>query len=225
MKKTLKEFIDETKGTRVDVPWANGKLKGQCVSLVQQYIGQCLEQPMKARGNAVDWIQSYVDEGLGHTTADQKTGDLIVFPHEAEPYGHIAIWVEGKLYDQNNGRHDNWSAGFGEVFSWDFVTLRPNTEVIVGENLLDNVVKAEDIETLAQAVINGEYGNGEERKQKLGVLYDAVQNRVNEIMSAPNIDELAQAVIRGEYGNGQERKDKLGNLYDAVQSRVNELLK
>ena len=39
---SLKEFIDKTKGTKVDVPWGNGKLKGQCVSLVQQYIHQCL---------------------------------------------------------------------------------------------------------------------------------------------------------------------------------------
>ena len=132
-KKSLEKFIEETKGTRVDVPWADGRLKGQCVSLVQQYIGQCLEQPMKARGNAADWVKTYVEEGLGHTVADQKTGDLIVFPHESEPYGHIAIWVDGKLYDQNDFRHDNGNAGYGEVFNWDFVTLRPNTEVIVNE--------------------------------------------------------------------------------------------
>lgn len=39
-----------------------------------------------------------------------------------------------------------------------------------------------DVEALAQAVIRGEYGNGEERRRRLGSLYDAVQARVNEIL-------------------------------------------
>lgn len=134
MRKSLEKFIEETKGTRVDVPWASdGHLKGQCVSLIQQYISQCLEQPAKARGNAKDWIQSYVNEGLGHTVSDQRTGDIIVFPNEADGYGHIAIYADGKLYDQNNLRHDNGCAGYVDIFSWDFVTLRPNTDVIVSE--------------------------------------------------------------------------------------------
>ena len=40
-----------------------------------------------------------------------------------------------------------------------------------------------DVEALARAVIRGEYGNGEERRRRLGSLYDAVQARVNEILS------------------------------------------
>lgn len=131
---SLEKFIENTKGTQVDVPWkSKNKLKGECVSLIQQYISQCLEQPAKARGHATDWIQSYVNEGLGHTVSDQKTGDIIVFPNEAGGYGHIAIYVDGKLYDQNNARHDNRLAGYGNIFSWDFVTLRPNAELIVSE--------------------------------------------------------------------------------------------
>ena len=135
MKKSLEKFIEETKGTQVDVPWVKepSKLKGQCVSLIQVYIDQCLEQPAKARGNAKDWIKSYVDEGLGHIVSEPKTGDIIVFPNEANGYGHIAIYVEGKLYDQNNLRHDNGMAGYGEIFSNDFVALRPDTDVVINE--------------------------------------------------------------------------------------------
>lgn len=40
-----------------------------------------------------------------------------------------------------------------------------------------------DVDALARAVIRGEYGNGEERRRRLGSLYDAVQARVNEILS------------------------------------------
>ena len=38
-----------------------------------------------------------------------------------------------------------------------------------------------DIDKLAVEVILGKWGNGEERKQRLGILYDDVQSRVNEI--------------------------------------------
>lgn len=133
--KSLEKFIEETKGTQVDFPEGNlpTNLKGQCVTLVQNYIYSCLGQPYTARGNAKDWVKSYVNEGLGETVSDQKTGDIIVFQKEAKGYGHIAIWVDGRIYDQNNLRHDNGLAGYGDIFSYDFVTLRPNTEVIVNE--------------------------------------------------------------------------------------------
>lgn len=92
---------------------------------------------------------------------------------------------------------------------------------------------APDIEALAQAVIRGDYGNGDDRRAALGSTYDAVQARVNEILGAggsdggsggADIDALARAVIRGEYGNGKKRRLRLGSLYDAVQARVNEIL-
>lgn len=128
---TLEHFIERTKGTAVDFPNVDHdtNLKGHCVTLVQNYIYSCFGQPYTARGNAVDWIQTYVAEGLGYTTSDQQTGDIIVFPNEANGYGHIGIWVDGRIYDQNNLRHDNGLAGFGDIFSWDFVTLRPNVEL------------------------------------------------------------------------------------------------
>ena len=40
-----------------------------------------------------------------------------------------------------------------------------------------------DVDALAWAVIRGEYGNGQERKEKLSDLYDIVQNRVNQLKS------------------------------------------
>lgn len=85
---------------------------------------------------------------------------------------------------------------------------------------------ATDIDELARKVIRGELGNGQERRNKLGDLYEQVQKRVNEMLntSEPDIDELARKVIRGELGIGQERRNKLGDLYEQVQKRVNEML-
>lgn len=91
---------------------------------------------------------------------------------------------------------------------------------------------APSIDSLAQAVIRGEYGVGDERRRRLGNNYAAVQARVNEILNvkpapaqpADDLDSLARAVIRGDYGNGPDRRNRLGARYDAVQRRVNEIL-
>lgn len=59
------------------------------------------------------------------------------------------------------------------------------------ENSVDN---SKNIEELAKEVIAGKYGNGEERKQKLGNLYNEVQKRVNEILGATN--NVSQETIK-----------------------------
>lgn len=89
------------------------------------------------------------------------------------------------------------------------------------------------VEELANEVINGVWGSGQDRKNRLrqaGYDYDAVQKRVNEKLAAhkKSIDTLANEVIKGMWGNGQDRKKRLrqaGYDYDAVQKRVNEKLK
>lgn len=93
-------------------------------------------------------------------------------------------------------------------------------------------VVVDDIEKLANDVINGVFGNGDARRAALGDKYDAVQARVNEILNGGgsgggadvDIDDLARRVIAGEFGNGDERKAALGGSYEAVQVRVNEML-
>ena len=96
-------------------------------------------------------------------------------------------------------------------------------------------VSSKSIDELAQEVIQGKWGNGEERKNRLisaGYDYSAVQAKVNELMggieSTKSVDQLAREVIYGYWGNGQDRKNRLtaaGYDYSAVQNRVNELLK
>ncbi|MCQ2441317.1 MAG: N-acetylmuramoyl-L-alanine amidase [Clostridia bacterium] len=92
-------------------------------------------------------------------------------------------------------------------------------------------------EQIAEEVIRGLWGNGEERKQRLlkaGYDYSAIQPIVNarlEGTSAPSKksnQEIAQEVIKGLWGNGTERKQKLADAgydYAAVQGIVNNLLK
>lgn len=87
------------------------------------------------------------------------------------------------------------------------------------------------IDQVAQEVIKGVYGTGEERVKKLteaGYDYQTVQNRVNEICAKEqpkSVDEIVQEVINGKWGNGQDRYNALRNAgYDPsyIQNKVNE---
>lgn len=73
---------------------------------------------------------------------------------------------------------------------------------------------------LLVGVMQGKYGNGEERRAGLGSRYDEVQNMINHIDSA-DAGTLAEEVKRGDYGNGDVRKTVLGQRYDEVQKIIN----
>lgn len=81
------------------------------------------------------------------------------------------------------------------------------------------------IEQLATNTVNGAYGNGDERKKKLGKLYDSVQIVINERFKVIGASEshrlLAKEVLKGNLGNGEERKKNLGSYYNTVQGLIN----
>lgn len=66
------------------------------------------------------------------------------------------------------------------------------------QNVENSVDNSPNIEQLAQDVINGKYGNGEERKQKLGSLYNEVQKRVNEILRGNTEKQEIYIVKKGD---------------------------
>lgn len=83
-----------------------------------------------------------------------------------------------------------------------------------------NVASSGTTIELVLGVMNGKYGNGDERKQALGSRYQEVQDFINHIANASN-ETLAAEVKQGKYGNGNDRKILLGGRYDAVQAIVN----
>lgn len=58
---------------------------------------------------------------------------------------------------------------------------KENEDMVSGEIVGTQLTGAEIIELLAKEVIKGRYGNGNERKEKLGELYPIIQKRVNEL--------------------------------------------
>lgn len=82
---------------------------------------------------------------------------------------------------------------------------------------------------LAEKVLNGEYGNGDARKNALGARYDAVQAIINSRLkpAKKSNEEIAKEVLAGQWGNGEDRKNRLtaaGYDYNAIQNVVNSMV-
>ena len=86
------------------------------------------------------------------------------------------------------------------------------------------------IDEIAREVLNGAWGNGDDRKNRLtaaGYDYNAVQNKVNELAEVSNKksnEEIAAEVLAGKWGNGEDRKNRLaqaGYDYNTIQDIVN----
>lgn len=149
---------------------------------------------------------------------------------EPDMLAQFSISERGTI-DGREGDQTGWESNIKPYYNypWDgkLVYVGPQPQAQGGQA----AQPADDIDALARAVINGEYGNGEDRRRILGDRYDEVQARVNAILSGAEppktVDELAREVIDGRWGNGAERKQRLRDAgYDAlaVQRRVNELL-
>lgn len=112
-----------------------------------------------------------------------------------------------------------------EVRNTNDVRIDP-TEYLNSDLPNSQSVPTKSVEELAQEVIAGKYGNGEDRKNALGDRYAEVQARVNEILAPapePSVDilDLVRKTIRGDFGNGEDRRNALGSNYDEVQRQVN----
>ncbi len=136
-----------------------------------------------------------------------------------------------RVIDGEFGNGDARKAALGDRYGE--VQAEVNRILGGGETASSSPSVQVDIDDLARRVINGEFGNGDARRNALGDNYSAVQARVNEMLGCGgsaattggvDIESLAWAVINGDYGNGEERRRRLGANYDAVQRRVNEIL-
>lgn len=109
---------------------------------------------------------------------------------------------------------------------------------ILGAKNTNVVSNKKSIETIAQEVINGAWGNGEDRKNRLtsaGYNYNEVQIKVNElcgvkstVSSKKTNETIANEIIQGKWGNGADRKSRLqvaGYDYNSIQRIVNQKLR
>ncbi|MDM7853726.1 hypothetical protein [Cellulomonas alba] len=102
---------------------------GQCVALIKDYLGSVWGTPPGAIGNAVDYQAGrtggnfFASHGwVWHTDQSFQNGDVLVWSQtklrdgSINTAGHVAIWYNGKRYDQN-GAGGALKIGFGSFFN------------------------------------------------------------------------------------------------------------
>jgi lysozyme len=148
-----------------------------------------------------------------------------------------SLWIAG--YGLNDGNADfEYFPSMDGIRWWQYSSNPFDKNIVLldddEEDILISKNTSTDIDTVANEVVQGLWGNGQERFNNLsnaGYDAQAVQDKVNDLLNAENtskdLDTLANEVLQGLWGNGQERFDNLTTAgYDAqaVQNRVNELL-
>lgn len=160
---SLKEFINQTKGKVVGFT-DTINLKGECVTLIQEYIRLCYNIPFKARGHAKSWINSCSD--IATKTTSPQYGDIIVWDGT---YGHVAIYINGKqYYDQYKGKVANYATN--SVSS---------SRKILGYLRLNGNRKPDEVDVkfnLTRLLKNGSRGNDVKELQKAlgGLVVDGI---------------------------------------------------
>lgn len=100
---SLNQFVTNNIGKILSNP--DGSVPGQCVSLVQQYLYQCLDIPFTPRGHAKNWVNLPASIATKQT-GTPKAGDIVIFPTrgvvDGVTYGHIGVAVSStELFEQN----------------------------------------------------------------------------------------------------------------------------
>ena len=175
-----------------------------------------------------DWLYSRLSDVAAKVTANLSSASTpTTTPSTSKTTEEVAKEVIAGKWGNGEDRKQRLTAA-----GYNYSLIQAKVNELMGAFA---PVPSKSIDELAREVIAGNWGNGEDRKQRLkaaGYNYSEIQNRVNEMMgksaTGKTVDQLAREVIYGYWGNGQDRKNRLtaaGYDYSAVQNRVNELLK
>lgn len=167
----LREFGDwAIKQGAVANPAPNNKYKGQCVSLIQQYLNKVFGLKFKARGNAKDWANN-IPDGFKKMSKSTKLakGDILVYGTAYGKYGHIGmIDADGNYLDQN-GIKALKVAKKNTPFNGYVCILRSKKTVNVGASKVENKTVTKTINTLLG--LNMRQGVGKKYKKICGIPY------------------------------------------------------
>ena len=174
-----------------------------------------------------DWLYSRLGDVAAKVTANLS--GVSTTPTTSKTTEEVAKEVIAGKWGNRQYRKNRLTAA-----GYDYSIIQAKVNELMGSSV-SSPVPSKSIDDLAQEVIQGKWGNGQDRKDRLtaaGYNYSEIQNRVNEMMgkstTGKTVDQLAREVIQGLWGNGADRKQRLtaaGYNYYAVQARVNELLR
>lgn len=169
------------------------------------------------------------NDGAGHVAVVEKIIDSNTIYTSESGYGGSAFW-------NSTRRNTNGRWGLGSAYTFRGCIVNPAIGKVVAPTPTPSTKKS--VDEVAKEVIRGEWGNGDERYNRLtnaGYNYNEVQAKVNELLNSnkptpaptPSVDilDLVRKTIRGDFGNGEARRKALGSNYDEVQRQVNLNLK
>lgn len=169
------------------------------------------------------------NDGAGHVAVVEKIIDSNTIYTSESGYGGSAFW-------NSTRRNTNGRWGLGSAYTFRGCIVNPAIGKVVAPTPTPSAKKS--VDEVAKEVIRGEWGNGDERYNRLtnaGYNYNEVQTKVNELLNSnkptpaptPSVDilDLVRKTIRGDFGNGEARRKALGSNYDEVQRQVNLNLK
>ena len=232
----------------------NGNRKGIAIEICYSKSGG--ERFDKAEENAAEFIASKLKEkgwGIDKVKKHQDFANKYC-PHRTLDYGwerflnKIRSYLGQSTVDTGSSKDLNAIADEVIAGKWGNGEDRKNRLTQAGYNYSEvqalvnqklngasTSTNKKSIDTIADEVIAGKWGNGNDRKTNLenaGYNYQEVQNKVNEKLGVSTSNKksnetIANEVIKGLWGNGQERKDRLtqaGYDYNAIQKIVNQKL-
>lgn len=173
-----------------------------------------------AKANYGLWVAKYRDNAADYNYDMSNAGSKPNVKH----WNVLAMWQW-----TSSGRLDGFSGNldcnefYGDEKAWDAYAGKKSTSTKPSkpsESKPESTAPEGTTMELATRVIQGEFGDGETRKKKLGSKYDAVQKEVDHRFTA-SVDTLVKETKAGRYGNGNDRKKALGPRYSEVQTAIN----
>lgn len=173
------------------------------------YISQSVQPRFTSRNFGFEyWIAQYASMSpTGYQDTPWNEGAYPCLIRQYSSAGRLADY-EGSL-DLNKfyGTRSDWDRRTKKSVS---APIPANPQKVPSGSVLE----------LAEGVMLGKYGDGNERKEHLGSRYKEVQDFIDHIYTA-STSTLVEETMADKYGKNPTRKNVLGSRYNEVQNEIN----
>ena len=176
-----------------DLVEAGMPISRETVRLHHEFVPtSCPHRSMELHGGTTESVRSYFIERMKYFASLGNNLVEILHKYFPEEKFHMKTWVRHEIFNDDNEIvrqviRGEWGVGQERIkklteagYNAEKIQEKVNL-ALQGSQINDT----KTIDALAYEVIQGDWGNGEERKERLeaaGYDYDAVQQRVNEII-------------------------------------------
>ena len=172
-----------------DLVEAGMPISRETVRLHHEFVPtSCPHRSMELHGGNTESVRSYFIERMQYFASLGNNLVEILHAYFPEEKFHMKTWVRHEVFNDDNEIvqqviRGEWGVGQDRIkqltdagYNAERIQEKVNL-VLQGSQINDT----KTTDALAYEVIQGDWGNGEERKERLGYDYDAVQQRVNEL--------------------------------------------